>query len=349
MAKKKLLPKNFDELLEKGDLNALKAVFDTCEVDARGGYDKQPAIAFDLCPDELVRWLVLEKGADLHAPDQRGRTPLHVRARSRRGSIDVLLELGANVHENSTSSGTPLHAAAQAHNATNVRKLIAAGADVKAEADRARTPLDLALQTCSNIEIEETVSLAEALLAAGAVVGWEAKDAVTAIGERFEFHRAGFNPKFVDGVSNALDKLYVLIDVPPVPRRVQYDGKSPITLKPGTWEEQHEALWQWLVPSKGAAATVQGEVVRVSGRLSHEWRGNGGINWDADFKKMAAAFVQLLRLGTPLSAADVAEADAIVSDIKHREDDTLRLAELAVKWVGQNPTPIPLEKPAYKR
>ena len=57
MAKKKLLPKNFDELLEKGDLNALKAVFDTCEVDARGGYDKQPAIAFDLCPDELVRWL----------------------------------------------------------------------------------------------------------------------------------------------------------------------------------------------------------------------------------------------------------------------------------------------------
>ena len=52
---------------------------------------------------------------------------------------------------------------------------------------------------------------------------------------------------------------------------------------------------------------------------------------------------------TPLSAADVAEADAIVSDIKHREDDTLRLAELAVKWVGQNPTPIPLEKPAYKR
>ena len=36
-AKKKLLPKDFDALLKGGDLAALKAVFDTCELDARGG------------------------------------------------------------------------------------------------------------------------------------------------------------------------------------------------------------------------------------------------------------------------------------------------------------------------
>src|SRR5688572_10451403 len=65
-AKKKLLPKDFDALLEAGDLDTLKAVFDSCDVNARGGYTKQTALAFRGCPDELTRWLV-EQGADLSA------------------------------------------------------------------------------------------------------------------------------------------------------------------------------------------------------------------------------------------------------------------------------------------
>ena len=50
-AKKKTLPKNFVELLKAGELATLQAVFDTCDVDARGGYAKQTALAFDECPD----------------------------------------------------------------------------------------------------------------------------------------------------------------------------------------------------------------------------------------------------------------------------------------------------------
>jgi len=35
--KKKTLPKNFGELIKTKDITALKAVFDVCELDARGG------------------------------------------------------------------------------------------------------------------------------------------------------------------------------------------------------------------------------------------------------------------------------------------------------------------------
>ena len=347
--KKLLLPKNFDELLEKGDLDVLKAVFDTCEVDARGGYSKETAIAFDLCPDALVRWLVLEKGADLQAPDQRGATPLHARVGSRRSSIDVLLELGAKVNDASAPIGTPLHAAAQAHNSKNLRKLLAHGADVHVVNSARNTPLQQALETCSNIDIVEMVAIAEALLAAGAEKDERAEERVTAIGERFEFHRQGFNAEYLEEYSSALDRLYGLFGVPPVPRRIEYDGRSPIVLPPGDWPQQHEALWQLLVPSKGAAATAQGEAIRISGRLANEWMGNGGINWDADFKKMAKALVELLGSGSPLAQADLAEAQAIVADISEREDDVQRLSQLAVTWVGQNSAPIKQGKPAYKR
>lgn len=119
MAKKRTtFPKNFEELLTNDDLPALKVVFDKCEVDARGGYSKQTALAYDTCPHELVTWLVAQ-GADLHATDTYGDTPLHTRARSIRGNIKSLLALGADVHNLTPSVGTLLHAAADSHNVEN--------------------------------------------------------------------------------------------------------------------------------------------------------------------------------------------------------------------------------------
>lgn len=92
----------------------------------------------------------------------------------------------------------------------------------------------------------------------------------------------------------ASDALYTLFDVPPVPRRTLHDGKSPIAAKPGRWEDQHQELWELLVPSSGPAATVQGEVIRISGRINDEIERNGGVNWDGDYRKMADAFLDHL-------------------------------------------------------
>src|SRR6188474_350237 len=149
-ARKKTLPKNFELLLEKGTMAELKAVFDVCEIDARGGYSKQTALAFDKCPDDLARWLVAQ-GADLSATDTWGNTPLHNRARSRRSSIDVLLQLGADVNSVSSSIGTPLHAAADSHNADHARLLLQHRARVNERNRDQLTPLELALRGCNNI------------------------------------------------------------------------------------------------------------------------------------------------------------------------------------------------------
>ena len=347
-AKKKLLPKNFDALLEIGDIAQLKAVFDACDLNARGGYAKQTALAFDKCPDALASWLVAQ-GADLSATDTWGNTPLHRRARNRQGRLDILLELGADVNSASSSIGTPLHAAADSHNAKHARLLLQHGARIDAVDREGLTPLELALRGCNNIDLENMVLLANVLIDAGARKTPQMKEFVTKIGKRFEFHRSSFNPESVDSASRALDQLYEMFETPPVPSRDLHDGKSPIAVIAKTWQKQHEELWQLLVPSSGPAATIQGEVIRISGRIANELDGNGGTNWDADFKRMADAFLEHIRGGMPLPMQDLQEAKAVVAELKRKSGDTARMAQLAVKWVLQNPQPMKLEPPAYDR
>ncbi|MBO9566010.1 MAG: ankyrin repeat domain-containing protein [Niastella sp.] len=346
--KKKKLPKDFEELLSKGDLQQLKAVFDTCEPDARGGYGKQTALAYDNCPHELAAWLV-EQGADLQATDTWGNTPLHNRARSIFGNIKSLLELGADVHSKSSSIGTPLHAAADSHNVENTALLLAYGAQTDVLNANDYTPLEQALLTCNNIDIVRTVGLSQLHLNAGVKITPAMKDLVIEIGKRFEFHRAGFNKDAVGEVSNALSALYGLFGVKSVDTRVMHDGKSPININAQVWQEQHQELWELLVPSNGPAKTIQGEVIRITGKIANELEGNGGINWDNDYKKMADAFLVFVKQGEPLSASELTEAATIVNEVKQRSGDTARMCELGVKWVMNNPSPRQLPLVEYKR
>jgi hypothetical protein len=85
--KKKTLPKNFQELIEAGDIAALKEVFSYCEWDARGGYNKETALAFNEIPDELVRWLV-EQGADINVRDNYQREAITLTKRLHDGNGD---------------------------------------------------------------------------------------------------------------------------------------------------------------------------------------------------------------------------------------------------------------------
>jgi len=134
-AKKKLLPKDFEELLKEGDLARLKAIFDSCELNARSGYSKRTALAYVGCPDELTRWLV-EQGADIGAPDTYGETPLHSRAGHWQGEIGILLDLGADVNARDSRGGTPLHRAARVGNVEAVRLLLEHGARADAPDNR---------------------------------------------------------------------------------------------------------------------------------------------------------------------------------------------------------------------
>jgi hypothetical protein len=367
--KRKTLPKDFDELLKSGDLDALKGIFDSVEVNARGGVFKQSALAFNDCPDDLSRWL-LEQGADLNSGDSYGETPLHARAGHWQGNIAVLLELGADVNHAAGGRGTPLHRASAVGNLETAHLLLEYGADPDALNSKGQSPLAFALERCSNAHIERMAPMAELLLnvmsapptkksfigrlfgsTAGSspTVTPEMQSMIEKIGKNFEFHRAGFNPESVGAASNALDRLYSLFAVTPIARRAPHDGKSDIIIKSSTWRDQHHELWELLVPSSGAASTVQGELIRISGRISDELERNGGANWDADYRKMADAFLAHLQTGRGLALPDMDSAIKSVSEIKNKQGDPDELCRLAVNWVVLNPTPVHLQVPSYRR
>lgn len=367
--KRKTLPKDFEELLKSADLDALKAIFDTVDVNARGGPFKRSALAFNECPDDLSRWLV-ELGADLSLGDRYGETPLHARAGHWQGNIAVLIELGADVNHPADGRGTPLHRAAAVGNLQTAMLLLEHGADPRALNSKGQSPLVFALERCSNAHIERIAPMAELLLnvmntqprkqslvgrffggsnGQASIVTPEMQDIVEKIGKNFEFHRAGYNPESVEAASGALERLYVLFQVPPVARRAVHDGKSNIVAKASTWQDQHQELWDLLVPSSGGASTVQGEVIRISGRISDELERNGGVNWDADYRKMADALLAHLRSGNALPSSDAENAERCVSQIKRKQGDPGELCRYAVNWVALNPRPVSLQNPNYAR
>lgn len=349
--KRKTLPKDFGDLLEQASFTELTAIFETCGLEATGGYSKCTALGFYNCPDELVRWLV-EQGADIDARDEYRRTALHHRSSSWKGGVDLLLDLGADLEAQDHRGETPLQAAVKSHQADAVAALIRRGAKVEVNTRQADSLLHLALLTTSNADIEAMARIAQVLLAAGIPIGDAERAEVQRIGQQFEFHRARFNPEALPATDAALTTLYRVFDVPPVAARQLHNGQDTILVTAEGWPAQHQQLWEWLVPSSGAAATVQGEVIRLSGRLWIEINDNGAANWDADFKKMLKALVEHLGSGVALSDVALAETRASAVELKNGNDPAEhsdRLCERAVDWVIANPQPIPLSTPSYRR
>ena len=354
MAKKRVtLPKEFKDLMDEGNIEALKAVYDRCELTAHDG-------RFSLCtplhmggvPDELVIWLV-EKGLDINIPDYYGATPLYRQAILGRDTVKLLLELGADIGKPNTYGETPLHVAAEFFHPKTVKLLIDKGADVNAKNDMGRSPLASVLMVCRGIYIAQTAEIATMLLDAGAKKTPAMKEKVENIGKDFEFHREGINPDYLEAADQGLEKLYALFDVKPVAKRITHDGSAPILVKEGIWEEQYEELWSFLIPSSGAAKTVQGEVIRIPGRVRDELDRNGGVNWDRDYRKMLQALPKYLSLGSSLSDQELAETKELIAQVHGKDFDDEprldRLCQLAIAWIKQNPEPISLEKTSYKR
>ena len=379
--KKKTLPANFKELLEANDLDALKAVFNECELNA---YDrssfKTPALSFYKIPLELMDWLITQ-GADINAKDEYERTPLHYHAQVNNvEKVALLLERGADINVKDEYDRTPLYYHAQVNNVEKVALLLEKGADIESKAaydetplfaagyhpevtalliakganinakdDMKHNPMEAMLHTVQSIDISKAAKTAELYLKAGLKPTKFAKEQITRIGEDFEFHREKFNPEYLEETDAGLQQLYKLFNVPPVPRRIQHDGQSSIILTGDTWEKRYMQAWDSLVPSNGSAATVQGEVVRIAGRINLELLRNAMGNWDKEYRKMLTAISGYLQQGNSLSENELSE----VADIQKHilEDDgtgTKRLCELATAWVVQNPQPIALGKVNYK-
>ena len=156
-----------------------------------------------------------------------------------------------------------------------------------------------------------------------------------------------------DEASAALSELCALFAVeqreakpaPAVGERLELDPSVPA-------RRQHGELWDLLVPDSGQCQTLQGEVIRIAGRVGHEVYDNGGINWDRCFGKLLDQYLSVVRSGLPMPSDSVARAEAAVAFLKSRSmshqavDD---ITELAVAWVRLNPVLVEADLPDLGR
>ena len=111
------------------------------------------------------------------------------------------------------------------------------------------------------------------------------------------------------------------------------------------WKKQFQEYWNALVPKRGEAETIQGEIIRIVGKVGHEILDNGGINWNKDFSRILQTLLKYFSNGNSLSEEDidtVTNAKKQISGGTFNEEAIEKLEEMAVKWVLANPTPIKL-------
>lgn len=350
MAKKrKTLPDDLQEMIDSGDMQKFAEVFDKCEINATDrGKTTRNVFSYHNLTIDHVRFLC-EHGIDVNGDSGWGQTPAAFLADDME-MLKCLIEHGADIeHSITKNSGSALFYCAWTHRTGAVKNLLACGADPQPRGGWDNdTALDEALKRTHNIDTVKMAEIAVALLAAGAVISEKTKGYVEQIGRNFEFMRDNIAEDCVDELSEGLSRLYEIFDVPPVPRRVKYDGKTRITVKSKVWHEQQAELWEMLVPGSGHANTVQGEVIRITGRVAFELLDNGGINWDGEYVKMVKALPGYFRTADGDAAEKACEAAAKISS-KSDKQEIYYLTKLAVEWVLANPDPIPLENVDYGR
>ena len=130
---RRTLPGDFKELVAAGDAGKIKAALKKCEPDAyENNSRRKTALMNPDLPEEIVRWLVTEYGADVNYADRYGYTPLSEAAVRRPERIDLLLSLGAQINfRKDEQSPTALMAAATSYSVAGVRRLAERGANLR--------------------------------------------------------------------------------------------------------------------------------------------------------------------------------------------------------------------------
>lgn len=335
--KRKKLVEDFEELLETGDMDALKAVYDTCALDAVFGYNKDTALALRGTPPELMRWLI-DQGLDVNTENRFGRTALAEHAN--RGDTDkmkLLLDCGADTE---AGSHPPLFQAAKHHRPEAIRLLIERGADLHREnrLGHGRTAFKEAVANADTDAISRVLDSIEVLLDAGSEIDDEVREEFTKFGRRYN----RMSDKARDEYQSVMDRLYERIGAERPDVITPHDGYSDIIVPAvKSTNGQFRYLWNYLVPGGGPAATVQGEVIRIVGRIGYEALEMGYVNWDDDYAKMTNFWLETV------GAAE--GAMAVVKQRKAGEADIDALTEAAVAWVAEHPQPIALGEVPYRR
>lgn len=335
--KRKKLVEGFEELLEAGDMDALMAVYDTCALDAVFGYNKDTALALRGTPPELMRWLI-DQGLDVNTENRFGKTALAEHAN--RGDTDkmkLLLDCGADIE---AGSHPPLFMAAMSHQPKAIAFLLENGADLHREnrLGHGRTAFKEAVATADIDDIDNALKSIEVLLEANPEIDDEVREEFTKFGRRYDRMSDKARGKY----EPVMDRLYERIGAEHPQVVTPHDGHSDIIVPADeSTNRQFRYLWNYLVPGGGPAATVQGEVIRIVGRLGYEALEMGYVNWDKEFVKMTDFWLETV------GAAE--DAMAVVKQRKAGEADIDALTEATIEWVAEHPQPIALGEVPYRR
>lgn len=353
------LPKNFGKLMYAGDYDRIKEIFKTCSLEATFGFEEMTAIFFATMvgTDEMIEWLA-EQGADINARDRWGQTPLHammwVIKYEPLHRMELLIRLGADIHAALPEGETPLHYAAGEGKLQSVKMLVENNADIYAENKRGENPMEYMLAKAYYCDICRILPVAQYFLSIGVPVREKAVRSVRGLAVRFEFYRAvAYQKRQKDEklLEEALQRLLELFDVPaPSPKR-SYDGKTKITAAQGSWQEQFEELFLWIIsPLDEKAGTVQEELIRLSADIYTRIRKNNLTEWsEIGTRVMFHSFLRYLHKGDSLSKEEIREAKLAIREIVHKEQilHPEKLCELSVRWIQKNPDPIPLRITFY--
>ncbi|MHC9537914.1 MAG: ankyrin repeat domain-containing protein [Vulcanimicrobiota bacterium] len=93
------------------------------------------------CPSEVLS-ILIDKGANIRAEDEKGRTPLHYALSD--DPLKILISKGADISAKTKDGDTPLHSAAGRNATFALKALLEGGADINAINNEGRTPLSLA-------------------------------------------------------------------------------------------------------------------------------------------------------------------------------------------------------------
>ena len=224
-----------------------------------------------------------------------------------------------------------------------------------------RTPLLNMLADGIEAATLEHTKAAEMLISAQKMDGgipddqWlRAQRYVLSMGQQVARHNSHFADEACSAYDDAMARYYTLFNVEPVPIIAIHDGQSPIHLDESlSYKEQFGVLWNYFVPLSGVCQTLQGEVIRIAGRIEDEINRNGGANWDAQYKKMLTALQSYLLQGNPLHPDKIRILQNAVDEINACQCNCGIapdiLIECALAWVRRNPIPMSPGKVDYRR
>ena len=134
--------------VRNNDIDQVRVLLrDGADANAHDTYDQSPLYH---AASIKIAMLLLEHGANIHARNYLGDTPLHIAVIN--GNIEIvmfLLEHVADVDARTSESWTPLHTAAETDNIEAAKLLLEQGANIYARTSYGCTPLHIAAYNSS--------------------------------------------------------------------------------------------------------------------------------------------------------------------------------------------------------